>query len=141
MDATDLFKSLSEPVRLRILHLLSNTQPELCVCDLVSVLDLPQGTISRHLTHLRMMGLVSDRREGVWIYYRLAPPTSKVHGAMLQCLKSCFTEDPLLTGDLKQFSSLMNKKSLVCCMPQNPQGRPVGPSAPSQQKAKAKAKS
>ncbi|MHB1184911.1 MAG: ArsR/SmtB family transcription factor [Desulfobulbia bacterium] len=64
------FKALSEEPRLRILALLLNG--ELCVCDLMAVLQLPQSTISRHLAYLRNTGWVKGRRRGVWMYYRLA---------------------------------------------------------------------
>ena len=65
-----LFKTLSEPVRLRIVYLLLETG-ELCVCDLVETLGLSQSVVSRHLAYLRNNGLVSTRREGVWVYYRI----------------------------------------------------------------------
>lgn len=123
MNAADLFKSLSEPVRLRILYLLSNTEPELCVCDLVDVLEVPQGTISRHLTHLRLSGLVEDRREGVWVYYRLASPASSIHEAILQVLKHNLSDQPDLAADLIRFADLKKKNSLACCSPQDLQGR------------------
>ena len=58
-----LFKALSDETRLRILSLL--TEGELCVCDLMEVLQLPQSTVSRHLAYLRNTGLVADRRQGV----------------------------------------------------------------------------
>jgi len=67
-----LFKALSDETRLRILALLQGG--ELCVCDLMAVLELPQSTVSRHLATLRNAGLVEDRRQGVWMYYRLAAP-------------------------------------------------------------------
>lgn len=130
MNSLDLFKSFSEPIRLRVLHLLSNTEPELCVCDLVAVLDAPQGTISRHLTHLRLVGLVTDRREGVWVYYCLSPAKTKAHAALLNCLKSCFEDDPTLAADLQHYTNLKKSKSLACCTPQNLQGRPT-PAKPS----------
>ena len=65
-----LFKALSDETRLRILALLRGG--ELCVCDLMAILDLPQSTVSRHLAYLRNAGLVDDRRQGVWMFYRLA---------------------------------------------------------------------
>jgi ArsR family transcriptional regulator len=65
-----LFKTLSEPVRLRIVYLLLESG-ELCVCDLVETLGLSQSVVSRHLAYLRNNGLVSTRREGVWVYYRI----------------------------------------------------------------------
>lgn len=64
-----IFKALSDETRLRILALLSSG--ELCVCDLMAVLELPQSTVSRHLAYLRHAGLVEDERRGVWMYYRL----------------------------------------------------------------------
>ena len=65
-----LFKTLSEPVRLRIVYLLLE-EGELCVCNLVETLELSQSVVSRHLAYLRNNGLVANRREGVWVYYRL----------------------------------------------------------------------
>ncbi len=76
------FKALSDETRLRILTLL--TAGELCVCDLMAVLDLPQSTVSRHLAYLRNTGLVEDRRRGVWMYYRLTPPTMALGGVFAQ---------------------------------------------------------
>jgi ArsR family transcriptional regulator len=74
-DFSELFKSLSEPVRLRILYLLLE-RGELCVCDIVNALGIPQSMASRHLAFLRHSGLVSTRREGVWIYYQLLENTA-----------------------------------------------------------------
>ena len=65
-----LFKTLSEPVRLRIIYLLLK-EGELCVCDLVETLELSQSVVSRHLAYLRNNGLVSTQREGIWVYYRI----------------------------------------------------------------------
>lgn len=125
MNIVALFKSFSEPVRLRVLHLLSNTEPELCVCDLVSVLELPQGTISRHLMQLRLVGLVNARREGVWMYYSLAPAETKAHASMLNCLKCCFEEEPMLMQDLKKYGTLKKTKRLAFCGPQKLPGHPA----------------
>ncbi|WBL73536.1 metalloregulator ArsR/SmtB family transcription factor [Serratia liquefaciens] len=67
-----LFKNLSEETRLTLVLLLRQVG-ELCVCELVSVLEESQPKISRHLAMLRESGLLIDRREGKWIYYRLSP--------------------------------------------------------------------
>jgi ArsR family transcriptional regulator len=64
-----IFKALSDETRLRILALLSSG--EICVCDLMEALELPQSTVSRHLAYLRNAGLVDDERRGVWMFYRL----------------------------------------------------------------------
>jgi len=66
----DLFKALAEPVRLRILNLLRHG--ELCVCDLMATLGMPQSTVSRHLARLKAAGWAHARRSKVWTYYRLA---------------------------------------------------------------------
>ncbi len=79
-----LFKALSEEVRLRILALLQ--EGELCVCDLVTVLGLPQSTISRHLSYLRHAGLVQGERRGVWMYYRLAAGGDRLADDLLRLL-------------------------------------------------------
>lgn len=115
MNATVLFKSFSEPVRLRLLHLLSNAETELCVCDLVSVLEIPQTTISRHLSHLRNMGLVTDRRDGQWIYYSMAPHRNKAHASLADCLKTCFADDAELSNDIARYHRLKTEDSLSCC--------------------------
>ncbi|MFH1915612.1 MAG: metalloregulator ArsR/SmtB family transcription factor [Pseudomonadota bacterium] len=62
------FKGLSDATRLRILGLLAGG--ELCVCDLIEVLGLPQSTVSRHLASLRKLGWVEARRNGKWMHYR-----------------------------------------------------------------------
>jgi len=65
-----LFQALSHPVRLRILDILA--QQEACVCHLTTVLQRPQPYVSQQLAALRGAGLVTDRREGTLVYYRLA---------------------------------------------------------------------
>lgn len=67
---SQLFKALSEPMRLRIVHLLLQRK-SLCVCDLVAVLNAGQSLVSRHLAYLKNAGLVESYREGSWMHYRL----------------------------------------------------------------------
>lgn len=63
------YKALSEEMRLRIVMLL--THGELCVCDVMAILDEPQPKISRHLAYLKHSGLVKSKRVGVWMHYSL----------------------------------------------------------------------
>ncbi len=65
-----LFKALGDRTRLRILSLLQ--AGEICVCDIHGSLGLPQPAVSRHLAYLRKAGLVSGRKDGLWVHYRLA---------------------------------------------------------------------
>lgn len=67
-----LFKTLSDETRLSIVMLLREAG-ELCVCDLCSATTESQPKVSRHMALLRESGLVIDRREGKWVYYRLSP--------------------------------------------------------------------
>lgn len=64
-----IFKTLADPTRLRLMALLE--REELAVHELTEVLDMAQSTVSRHLGILREAGLLSDRREGTYVYYRL----------------------------------------------------------------------
>lgn len=66
----ELFKSLADETRLRLLVLLQGGK-EYCVCDLMNALDMPQSTVSRHLAYLKRNGWLKDRRGGVWMYYSL----------------------------------------------------------------------
>ncbi|MEW7983955.1 MAG: metalloregulator ArsR/SmtB family transcription factor [Candidatus Sedimenticola endophacoides] len=66
----DLFSSLSHDTRLRCTLLLLQ-HDELCVCELTHPIGAAQPHISRHLAHLRAAGVILDRREGLWIHYRI----------------------------------------------------------------------
>ncbi|MDA8092993.1 MAG: metalloregulator ArsR/SmtB family transcription factor [Betaproteobacteria bacterium] len=70
IQAQALFDSLSDAIRRRLLALIQK-EGELCVCELVAALGMPQPKISRHLAVMREAGLLAIRREGTWIYYRL----------------------------------------------------------------------
>jgi ArsR family transcriptional regulator len=75
--AARLFHALSDEKRLRIIEVLRGG--ERCVCDLVEVLDAGQSLLSFHLKTLKAAGLVSDRKQGRWSYYRLnAEPFEEV---------------------------------------------------------------
>ncbi len=72
LTPTDVFKSLADDTRLRI-TLLITSAGELCVCELTESLQTSQPKISRHLSLLRTTGVLLDRRQGQWVYYRLHP--------------------------------------------------------------------
>jgi ArsR family transcriptional regulator len=87
-DLETLFKAFADPTRLRILSLLA--AGELCVCDIVEILGIPQPTVSRHLAALRAAGLVAVTREWKFAHYRLAEPADPVHRNLIMCVRSCF---------------------------------------------------
>lgn len=110
-SVSDKFAAFSDPTRLRILHLLH--EGEMCVGDLVTILDMPQPTISRHLAYLRRSQLVETRKSGLWMYYSLAAAESELHRKLLDCLTACFPDVPALKKDAKRAARL--KKSGGCC--------------------------
>ncbi|ATQ85900.1 ArsR family transcriptional regulator [Moraxella osloensis] len=71
MNKTDFLKALSDPTRLKIVRLLNQKQA-LCVCDIISELDQPQPTISRHLNQLKQIGILESERKGTWIWYSIS---------------------------------------------------------------------
>lgn len=105
------FRAFSDRTRLRILHLLQ--AGELCVNDLVEIIDVPQPTASRHLAYLRRAELVVTRRDGQWTYYALAPARSPFQKQLLECLAKCFDEVPEIQKDAARASKL--KKTGGCC--------------------------
>lgn len=71
MRPIDLFKVLSDPTRLKIFQILFKKEAR-CVGDLVDILDQPQPTISRHLNHLKKLGVLSCVRDGTWMWYEVS---------------------------------------------------------------------
>ena len=106
-----LFRAFSDRTRLRILHLLQDG--EMCVCDLVGALKVPQPTASRHLAYLRRAGLVTVRKSASWSYYTLAEPRNGFHAKLLGCLSSCFDHVPELERDRTRSAKARRRKS--CC--------------------------
>ncbi len=68
-ELSPFFKALCEDVRLKIIALLMPR--ELCVCEIIAQLNLSQPAVSHHMKILKQAGLVSDRRDGRWIFYSL----------------------------------------------------------------------
>ena len=108
-----LFKALSDETRLRILALL--THGELCVCDLMVTLDLPQSTVSRHLAYLRNAGLVEDRRQGIWMYYRLANEGGALHQELMALLEKQLGELAQARQDKTALQRYLERKSDATC--------------------------
>ena len=105
MDRTaEFFKTLSDHTRLKILVMLS-LKGELCVCNLAEALDSPEYGVSRHLALLKAAGLVEARREGTWMYYRIAPQEDELRNSVLEILvknaKSLPGTDKMLTISAK----------------------------------------
>ena len=107
-----MFRAFSDRTRLRILNLLK--LGEFCVCDIVSIIGVPQAKASRHLGYLRRSGLVLARKEGLWVYYELAPAQSAFHHKLLECLGCCLKDVPELAADLARAQTI-RCKDRTCC--------------------------
>lgn len=99
-SASRLFKALGDETRLRIVALLSHG--ELCVCHLESALELSQPNVSRQLGVLRAAGVVESRRDGSWVYYRLATQLDELCRQQLKALVSAFSKREVLREDVEK---------------------------------------
>lgn len=104
----EFFNLLSDETRLRCLLLLQK-EKELCVCEFSHILGSIQPKISRHLSHLRKSGLVSDERRGQWVYYRL---NEKIQNWMRQVLVATLEnlkDSHPYQADLEKITDVRNK--------------------------------
>lgn len=108
-----LFKTLSDETRLRILALL--TCGELCVCDLMAALELPQSTVSRHLATLRNAGLVEDRRQGVWMYYQLGKENNHLLRPFFPLLQKHLAGLDEVQADIDGLLEYLRQKDALAC--------------------------
>jgi ArsR family transcriptional regulator len=109
-----LFKTLSDPTRLRLLNLLA--EEEVCVCDLQGTLGLDQPKVSRHLAQLRRAGLVEVERDGKWMHYRLARHGDPLVQNILEGLRAWMRRHP-------HFNSERGRLEKVCCQNEKTKGR------------------
>jgi len=96
-DVALLFRALADHTRLRLLNLMGDD--EVCVCFLVEALGVTQPKISRHLAYLRRAGIVTARREGKWMHYRLEKPQDPHALAILSAVDASFKSNPRMQVD------------------------------------------
>jgi ArsR family transcriptional regulator len=106
-------KALSDPIRLRIILLLQ-AEGELCVCDLMAVLGLPQSTVSRHLAYLKRSCWVDIRREGVWMHYTLSRESCDICKELLLTLKKHAANLPEAESDHVALVEFLKNKPASC---------------------------
>jgi ArsR family transcriptional regulator, arsenate/arsenite/antimonite-responsive transcriptional repressor len=112
MDAVMIFKALSDPNRLRIMKMLEHR--ELCVCEIRSVLELSNSTVSEHLTVLRDVGLILDRKDGKWVNYRLNDQCCvNLIKAVLELLEEYVGKESMLKQDAIKVKKADRTK--LCC--------------------------
>jgi ArsR family transcriptional regulator len=105
--AVQIFKALSDPTRLRIILLL--LQRDLCVCELLFILDMEQSRISHQLRLLRDAGLVEDIREGKWIIYKIPPGIKTRLRRTLSTFAEELGQSEEITKDRENLTICVNK--------------------------------
>lgn len=118
-DLPRLFAALADRTRLRLINLMSGR--EVCVCFFVEILRQSQPKISRHLAYLRKAGIVTARREGKWMHYRIGQPLDPAAAAILSATLASFRADREMQSDLVRLGK-------ACCEPQRLvalQGAPI----------------
>lgn len=108
------YKSLADEKRLRLLLLLHGRH-ELCVCDLVQALAMPQSTVSRHLAYLKKNGWLHDRRGGTWMYYSLNKELAPLQHAQLVLIISTLADDAICLADQERLVSYLRTKDMSSC--------------------------
>jgi ArsR family transcriptional regulator len=108
-DVASFFKVFSDEARIEMLWLLFNHK-ELCVCDFMEVLRITQSKASRHLRILYGAGLVDDRREGLWVYYRLRPLPAGPEKDHMEQLRAHLASRRDATRLLRQLATWLRRK-------------------------------
>lgn len=107
-DMQQFFQALGDNTRLRLLNLMGDQ--EICVCYFVEILGGPQPKISRHLAYLRNAGIVSARREGKWMHYRIVMPPHIGATQILRQTLDWLKEDKVMQADRARLTK-------ACCSP------------------------
>ena len=105
---------MAHETRLRCLVLLLH-RDELCVCELTHAIGAAQPHMSRHLAQLRQAGLVVDRREGLWIHYRLNPELPQWVGAVLEQTAAGVGSTRPFVADLSALDNMPNRPGAPRC--------------------------
>lgn len=107
-DLERFFQALGDKTRLRLLNLMGDQ--EICVCYFVEILNSPQPKISRHLAYLRNAGIVTARREGKWMHYRIVMPP---HAGAAQILRQTL----VALQEEKGMQTDQARLKKACCSP------------------------
>jgi ArsR family transcriptional regulator len=107
-DIERYFQALGDHTRLRLLNLMGDQ--EICVCYFVEILGQPQPKISRHLAYLRKAGIVTTRREGKWMHYRIVMPPNEGAAKVFRNILQWFKEEKTMQADRAKLAK-------ACCKP------------------------
>jgi len=107
-DMERFFQALGDNTRLRLLNLMGDQ--EICVCYFVEILNQPQPKISRHLAYLRNAGIVTTRRDGKWMHYRIVMPPNEGAAKVLRETLQWLADEKAMQADRAKLTK-------ACCAP------------------------
>ncbi len=110
-------KAVSDETRVRVLMFLR--PGELCVCEIVELLELAPSTVSKHMSILTQAGLVEQRKSGRWHYYRLAENGGADARQVLEWMASALEKSPVIREDAKRLKALLKRNAQACCVAAN----------------------
>jgi len=129
-----VMKAVSDPTRVRILKILEDG--EICVCQIIAVVELSQSTISKHLFLMKVAGLIEDRKDKKWVFYSLDGKDADGYaGRVLRNLRGWLNDDPVIARDRERTVSArelgpvticargmtLPRRKALCCAPAIPQ--------------------
>ncbi len=114
IETVEIFKALGDETRLRLVNLFLQTKDDLCVCEMVDALGLPQYQISKHLTILKNAGLLRGSREGTWVYYRLDGESSSFLRDFLKVLSRHLKQQTFVDDASKLLQRLALRQNGQC---------------------------
>lgn len=113
-DFMTVVKALADENRVRAL--LALRQRELCVCQIVELLELAPSTVSKHMSILKQARLVDSRKNGRWIYYRLADDEVPVEASeALAWVRNVLSDDPQTGKDDARLAQILKLEPEMLC--------------------------
>jgi len=114
VNPVQFYKCLADETRLRCLLLIEHEQ-ELCVCELTEAIDEIQPKVSRHLAQLRQCGLLVDRRQGQWVFYRVSPELPNWAKTVLA--ETLESNGVFLADNLNRLAAMGDRpaRAMACC--------------------------
>ncbi|CAM2007541.1 metalloregulator ArsR/SmtB family transcription factor [Acanthopleuribacter pedis] len=117
MEAVSLFKALADPNRVRAFYAL--LQQELCVCQIVELLQLAPSTVSKHMSILAAAGLVAGNKRGRWVYYRHTAADNPAAAVLLPALQQLVAQETWPEADQHRLDTILAEDPEFLCRRQS----------------------
>lgn len=113
----DITKALADETRLRILMLLK--EKELCACQIIECFNLSGATVSKHLSILKRAKLITSRKDGRWVYYKLVDLKNEVIKDSIELVQKSLKNEDLIESDYKKLTEILKIDASELCRIQN----------------------